>query len=222
MSIIAAIRARQRSPDQSVRDASHLGRIQCSSRSKRRPTQAIERVKAKIHIRSRYENFIGGQWVPPVKGQYFQNTTPINGQVVCEVARSSAEDIEVALDAAHKAKTAWGKTSPANRAAALLKIADRMEAFIPEIATIETIDNGKPIRETMAADIPLAVDHFRYFAGCLRAQEGSICEIDDDHRRLPLPRAARRRRPDHSVELPAADGRAGSWLRRSPPATASC
>ena len=143
------------------------------------PTQAIERVKAKIHIRSRYENFIGGQWVPPVKGQYFQNTTPINGQVVCEVARSSAEDIEVALDAAHKAKTAWGKTSPANRAAALLKIADRMEAFIPEIATIETIDNGKPIRETMAADIPLAVDHFRYFAGCLRAQEGSICEIDD-------------------------------------------
>ena len=143
------------------------------------PTQAIERVKAKIHIRSRYENFIGGQWVPPVKGQYFQNTTPINGQVVCEVARSTAEDIEVALDAAHKAKTAWGKTSPANRAAALLKIADRMEAFIPEIATIETIDNGKPIRETMAADIPLAVDHFRYFAGCLRAQEGSICEIDD-------------------------------------------
>ena len=143
------------------------------------PTQAIERVKAKIHIRSRYENFIGGQWVPPVKGQYFQNTTPINGQVVCEVARSSAEDIEVALDAAHKAKTAWGKTSPANRAAALLKIADRMEAFIPEIATIETIDNGKPIRETMAADIPLAVDHFRYFAGCLRAQEGSICEIDE-------------------------------------------
>ena len=143
------------------------------------PTQAIERVKAKIHIRSRYENFIGGQWVPPVKGQYFQNTTPINGQVVCEVARSTAEDIEVALDAAHKAKTAWGKTSPANRAAALLKIADRMEAFIPEIATIETIDNGKPIRETMAADIPLAVDHFRYFAGCLRAQEGSICEIDE-------------------------------------------
>ena len=143
------------------------------------PTQAIERVKAKIHIRSRYDNFIGGQWVPPVKGQYFENPTPINGQVVCEIARSTAEDIELALDAAHAAKNAWGKTSPAERAAVLNKIADRMEAQSSRSRLVETIDNGKPIRETMAADLPLAIDHFRYFAGCLRAQEGSLSEIDD-------------------------------------------
>ncbi len=143
------------------------------------PTQAIERVKTKIHVRARYDNFIGGQWVAPVKGQYFQNTTPITGQVVCECARSTAEDIELALDAAHAARQAWGRTSPIKRAEALLKIADRIEAFLPEVAAIETIDNGKPLRETMAADIPLAVDHFRYFAGCLRAQEGTLAEIDD-------------------------------------------
>ena len=140
---------------------------------------ALERVGAKIKIRNRYDNFIGGAWVPPVKGQYFENRTPISGEVVCTIARSTAEDIEKALDAAHAAAAAWGKTAPAERAALLFKIADRMEANLAELATVETIDNGKPIRETMAADLPLAVDHFRYFASCIRAQEGSLSEIDD-------------------------------------------
>src|SRR5690606_40086854 len=119
-------------------------------------------------------------WVAPVDGQYFSNLTPISGKPLCEVARSTAADIELALDAAHKAKDAWGKTSAAARAAVLLKIADRMEQNLKLIATVETLDNGKPIRETMAADIPLAIDHFRYFASCIRTQEGSISEIDHD------------------------------------------
>ncbi|MEM1371201.1 MAG: aldehyde dehydrogenase family protein, partial [Pseudomonadota bacterium] len=143
------------------------------------PTAALERVSGRITVRKRYDNFIGGQWVPPTKGQYFENTTPITGQVVCEIARSTSEDIDKALDAAHKAKDAWARTSTTERSNLLLKLADRLEAHLQEIATIETIDNGKPIRETTAADIPLAVDHFRYFAGCIRAQEGSVCEIDD-------------------------------------------
>lgn len=143
------------------------------------PTAALERISSRIKVRRQYDNFIGGEWVAPTKGAYFENTTPITGQVVCEVARSTAEDIEIALDAAHKAKNAWAKTSPAGRAAVLLKIADRLEAHLQEIATVETIDNGKPIRETTAADIPLAIDHFRYFAGCIRGQEGSVCEIDE-------------------------------------------
>jgi aldehyde dehydrogenase len=143
------------------------------------PAAALERVGSKIKIRSRYENFIGGAWVPPRKGQYFQNRTPISGEVVCEIARSTAEDIETALDAAHVAAATWSRTSAADRAAVLNKIADRMEANLAEIATVETIDNGKPIRETMAADIPLAIDHFRYFAACIRAQEGSLSELDE-------------------------------------------
>jgi aldehyde dehydrogenase len=143
------------------------------------PAAALERVGAKIKLRKRYDNFIGGQWVPPAQGRYFENRTPISGEVICEVARSTAEDIEKALDAAHAAADAWGKTAPAERAAVLNKIADRMEAHLAEVATVETVDNGKPIRETMAADIPLAIDHFRYFAACIRAQEGSIAEIDE-------------------------------------------
>lgn len=131
-------------------------------------------------FKKRYDNFIGGKWVPPVKGQYFENITPITGKPFCEVARSSAEDIELALDAAHAAKDAWGSASTTTRANILNKIADRMEANLATIAAAETWDNGKPIRETMAADIPLAIDHFRYFAGCIRAQEGSIGEIDHD------------------------------------------
>ena len=131
-------------------------------------------------FKKRYDNFIGGKWVPPVKGQYFENITPITGKPFCEVARSSAEDIEMALDAAHAAKDAWGHASTTVRANILNKIADRMEANLEKIAMAETWDNGKPLRETLAADIPLAIDHFRYFAGCIRAQEGSICEIDDD------------------------------------------
>ncbi|HET6322865.1 MAG TPA: aldehyde dehydrogenase [Hyphomicrobium sp.] len=143
------------------------------------PSAALARVGSTLKIRNRYDNFIGGQWVPPTKGQYFENRTPISGEVVCEIARSTAEDIEKALDAAHAAADAWGKTAPAQRAAVLFKIADRMEANLPALATVETIDNGKPIRETMAADLPLAVDHFRYFASCIRAQEGALSEIDE-------------------------------------------
>jgi aldehyde dehydrogenase len=135
---------------------------------------------SKISFKGRYENFIGGEWVPPVEGRYFENGSPVDGKAFCEVPRSSAADIERALDAAHAAKAAWGHTSTAERSNVLLKIADRIEQNLEMVALAETWDNGKPIRETMAADIPLAVDHFRYFAGCIRAQEGSICEIDRD------------------------------------------
>ncbi len=135
---------------------------------------------AKSPFKSRYGNFIGGQFVEPRSGQYFDNRSPVNGQVLCEVARSNADDIEAALDAAHAAKDAWGRTSPAERAMILNRIADRMEANLDTIACAETWDNGKPIRETTAADIPLAIDHFRYFAGAIRAQEGTMSEIDHD------------------------------------------
>jgi aldehyde dehydrogenase len=135
---------------------------------------------SKVAFRSRYQNFIGGEWVKPVKEQYFENITPVTGRAFCEVPRSTAEDIEKALDAAHAAKGAWGKTSPAARAAVLNKIADRIEQNLEKLALVETWDNGKPIRETLAADMPLTVDHFRYFAGCVRAQEGSVSEIDEN------------------------------------------
>jgi aldehyde dehydrogenase len=128
----------------------------------------------------RYEDYIGGEWRAPKAGKYFDNVSPITGQAVCEIARSDASDIEAALDAAHAAKDAWGKTSATERALILNKIADRMEANLEKLAVAETWDNGKPIRETTAADIPLAIDHFRYFAGAIRAQEGSIGEIDHD------------------------------------------
>src|SRR5580698_2005991 len=128
----------------------------------------------------RYENYIGGEWRAPNAGRYFDNVSPITGQPVCEIARSDTSDVEAALDAAHAAKDAWGRTSPAERAVILNKIADRMEANLERLATAETWDNGKPIRETMAADLPLAIDHFRYFAGAIRAQEGSLSEIDHD------------------------------------------
>lgn len=131
-------------------------------------------------FKDRYDNFIGGKWVAPVSGKYFDNITPITGEVVCQVARSDAADIELALDAAHAAKDAWGKTSPAERSNILLKIADRLEENLHQLASAETWDNGKPIRETVNADIPLSVDHFRYFAGVLRAQEGNMSEIDHD------------------------------------------
>ena len=140
----------------------------------------ITKLGIKNPFKQRYDNFIGGKFVAPVQGQYFQNISPVIGKAFCEVARSTAEDIELALDAAHAAKKKWGKASPAERAAVLNKIADRMEANLEVLATAETIDNGKPIRETMAADIPLAIDHFRYFAACIRAQEGSIGEVDAD------------------------------------------
>jgi len=143
--------------------------------------QALEKVAGQTSlVRERYDNYIGGAWVAPASGEYFDNVSPITGQIVCQVARGTAADIEAALDSAHAAKDAWGRASSTERANILLKMADRMEANLDLIAMAETIDNGKPIRETTAADIPLAIDHFRYFAGCARAQEGSISEIDHD------------------------------------------
>ena len=136
--------------------------------------------EAKIQYKSKYDNFIGGKWIAPVKGEYFDVVTPITGKPYTQAARSGAEDVELALDAAHAAADAWGRTSVGERAGLLLKIADRLEANIEKLAYAETVDNGKAIRETLNADIPLAVDHFRYFAGCLRAQEGGISEIDEN------------------------------------------
>ncbi|HYF65148.1 MAG TPA: aldehyde dehydrogenase family protein, partial [Herpetosiphonaceae bacterium] len=134
---------------------------------------------SKVSFKPRYGNYIGGEFVAPAKGNYFENVSPVNGRAFCEIPRSTAEDIEKALDAAHAAKDAWGRTSPAERAVILNKIADRMEANLEMLAVAETWENGKPVRETMAADLPLAIDHFRYFAGAVRAQEGSVAVIDD-------------------------------------------
>ena len=133
-----------------------------------------------VSVQERYGNFIGGEFVPPAKGTYFENISPVTGRSFTEIARSTAEDVELALDAAHGAKRAWGRTSATERANILNKIADRIEANLESLAVAETWDNGKPVRETLAADLPLAVDHFRYFAGAIRAQEGSISEIDSD------------------------------------------
>ena len=133
-----------------------------------------------VSVQDRYGNFIGGEFVPPSKGGYFENPSPVNGKPFTEVARSTAEDIELALDAAHGAKHSWGRTSAAERAVILNKIADRIEANLEALAIAETWENGKPIRESLAADLPLAVEHLRYFAGAIRAQEGSISEIDAD------------------------------------------
>ncbi|WP_136612001.1 aldehyde dehydrogenase [Sinomonas albida] len=134
---------------------------------------------SKVTFKDRYENFIGGEWVAPVAGEYFENVTPVTGKVFCEVARSQAADIELALDAAHKSAPGWGRTSVAERALILHRIADRIEENLEMLAVAETWDNGKPIRETLAADLPLAVDHFRYYAGAIRAQEGSLSQIDE-------------------------------------------
>jgi aldehyde dehydrogenase len=133
-----------------------------------------------VEFKKRYGNFINGQWVAPAKGEYFENITPVTGKAFCEIPRSTAEDVERALDAAHAAKARWGSTSTTERANILNRIADRMEQNLELLATAETWDNGKPIRETKAADLPLAIDHFRYFASCIRAQEGSIGEVDHD------------------------------------------
>jgi len=135
---------------------------------------------AKVQYKTRYDNFINGKFVAPVDGQYFDVITPVSGQVYTRAARSTAADVELALDAAHAAADKWGKTSVAERANILLKIADRLEQNLELLAYAETVDNGKPIRETLNADIPLAVDHFRYFAGCLRGQEGSLSEVDEN------------------------------------------
>ena len=134
---------------------------------------------SKVTFKSRYQNYIGGKWVEPARGQYFENLSPVTGKPFCEIPRSDAQDIERALDAAHAAKESWGRTSPTDRSRVLLAIADRMEQNLEALAVAETWDNGKPIREALAADLPLAIDHFRYFAGCIRAQEGTIGEIDE-------------------------------------------
>ena len=133
-----------------------------------------------VTVDSQYDNFIGGKWVPPVEGRYFDDFAPSSGEVFTRVARSGAPDIELALDAAHAVAESWGRTSPAERSGVLLKIADRLEANLEQLAVAECWENGKPVRETLAADLPLAVDHFRYFAGVVRAQEGGISQIDDD------------------------------------------
>ena len=134
----------------------------------------------KVSFRPRYGNYIGGKWVEPASGQYFENITPVTGKTFCEIPRSNAQDIDLALDAAHAARHAWGHTRPTHRANIMNQIAQRMEDNLDLLALAETWDNGKPIRETTAADIPLAIDHWRYFAGCIRAQEGTISEIDHD------------------------------------------
>jgi len=139
-----------------------------------------QHLAVQVPFKQRYGNFIGGQWVAPKGGKYFDNITPITGHPFCEIPRSDKDDVEAALDAAHAAKDAWGKTSVTERARILNLIADRMEQNLEVIAYAETWDNGKPIRETLNADVPLAIDHFRYFASCIRAQEGSMGEIDND------------------------------------------
>ncbi len=131
------------------------------------------------NLKLRYGNFVAGEWMAPLSQSYFENTTPITGKTLCEIPRSNAADVDRALDAAHAARRLWGKTPAAQRARILNQIADRMEQNLNTLALAETWDNGKPIRETMAADIPLAIDHFRYFAGAIRAQEGAISEIDE-------------------------------------------
>ncbi len=133
-----------------------------------------------VNYEKRYDNYIGGRWVAPVDGEYLDNITPITGEVFCQVARSKAADVELALDAAHAAAPSWGRTAPAERALILHRIADRMEEHLEEIAVAESWENGKAVRETLAADIPLAIDHFRYFAGAIRAQEGRLSQLDDD------------------------------------------
>src|SRR6476661_164756 len=135
---------------------------------------------SKVQFKDRYENWIGGEWVAPTTGQYIENVSPVNGKQFTEVARGAAADVELALDAAHKAAPSWGKASATERAAILNKIADRIDANLEMLAVAESWDNGKPIRETLNADIPLAADHFRYFASAVRAQEGRLSQLDDD------------------------------------------
>ena len=159
-----------------------------------------------VEVKPRYENFIGGKWVPPVKGRYMANVSPVNGKPFCEVARSTAEDVELALDAAHAAKDAWGETSLTERAAVLNAIADAIEANLEMLAVAETWENGKPVRETLAADIPLGGRPLPVLRRSDPIARGSFDRDRQGHGRLPLPRAARRGRADHPVQLPAADG----------------
>jgi aldehyde dehydrogenase len=133
-----------------------------------------------VELKERYDNFIGGDWVAPTTGEYRENPTPSTGETFCEVAHSGPQDIELALDAAHAAKGAWGRRSPTERAAVLNAVADAIEENLEMLAVAESYENGKPVRETLAADIPLSADHFRYFAGAIRSEEGRISEIDEN------------------------------------------
>ena len=142
--------------------------------------QTLAMTSQRSRLRARYDNFIGGRWQAPAAGRTFSDPSPVDGAVLCEVARSDATDVERALDAAHAARDAWGRTPPAERARLLNKVADAIEENLELLAYAETVDNGKPIRETRNADVPLAADHFRYFAGCIRAEEGSLAELDND------------------------------------------
>jgi aldehyde dehydrogenase len=159
-----------------------------------------------VDFKPRYENFVGGHWVPPVMGKYMKNVSPVIGQPFTEVARSTAEDVELALDAAHAAKDAWGETSLPERAVVLYAIADAIEANLTMLAVAESWEHGKPVRETLAADIPLAVDHFRYFAGATRSLEGRSTEIDKDTVAYHFHEPLGVRGPDHPVQLPDPDG----------------
>src|SRR5579862_4427464 len=142
--------------------------------------EAPGRLDSPVELKERYDNFIGGHWVPPVEGDYAENRTPATGEPFTEVPRSTPEDIELALDAAHAAKDGWGETSTTERSRILDRIADAIDEHTEMLAIAESWENGKPVRETLAADIPLAADHFRYFAGAIRAEEGRISEIDKD------------------------------------------
>ncbi len=133
-----------------------------------------------VNFKNRYENYIAGKWLAPLDGKYFDNISPVNGEKFCEVPRSTAADVELALDAAHAAKESWAKTSITERSNIMLKMAARLEANLEMLAVAETWDNGKAIRETLNADIPLCIDHLRYYAGCIRGQEGGISEIDEN------------------------------------------
>lgn len=145
---------------------------------------------AKYKVKSQYANFIGGQWTEPQEGNYFDNISPITGETYAKIPKSTKKDVDLAVVAARKAQADWGKKSPAERSQLLLNIADRVEANLEYLAVIETFDNGKPVRETLTADLPLVVDHFRYFAGVIRAEEGGISQIDNDtvayHYKEPL------------------------------------
>ena len=136
-------------------------------------------VAARPKFKDRYDHYIGGEWVVPSGGEYFDNTSPIDGKVFTQAARGNAKDVEKAIEAAHKAFTTWGKSAASYRSNILLKIAQRIEDNLEYLAIVETIDNGKAIRETRAADLPLVVDHFRYFAGVIRSEEGSVSEHDE-------------------------------------------
>ena len=158
-----------------------------------------------VEVKQRYENFIGGHWIAPTTEEYRANLAPATAQPICEVAYSAADDVELALDAAHAAKGEWGEASPAERAGVLNAMADAVEANLEMLAVAESWENGKPVRETLGADLPLVVDHLRYFAGAVRSEEGRFRDRQE-HLRPPLSGTARRSGSDHPLQLPLADG----------------